>query len=75
MPGAVLHGSCVALAAPPGVLPRGVLILGPSGAGKSTLALRLMALGATLVADDRVEVSAAPEGAGLIARWVDKILS
>ncbi|UYV39590.1 HPr kinase/phosphatase C-terminal domain-containing protein [Rhodobacteraceae bacterium D3-12] len=33
---------------------RGVLILGPSGAGKSALALRLMALGAGLVADDRV---------------------
>jgi HPr kinase/phosphorylase len=32
---------------------RGLLILGPSGAGKSALALHLMALGATLVADDR----------------------
>lgn len=35
---------------------RGVLILGPSGAGKSALALRLMALGAHLVADDRVDL-------------------
>lgn len=34
-----------------------MLILGPSGAGKSSLALQLMALGASLVADDRVEVA------------------
>lgn len=47
----VLHASCVAHAG------RGVLITGPSGAGKSTLALRLMALGARLVADDRTEVT------------------
>ena len=33
---------------------RGVLIEGPSGAGKSDLALRSLALGARLVADDRV---------------------
>jgi serine kinase of HPr protein (carbohydrate metabolism regulator) len=33
---------------------RGVLIEGPSGAGKSDLALRTLALGARLVADDRV---------------------
>jgi HPr kinase/phosphorylase len=32
---------------------RGLLILGPSGSGKSALALRLMALGAALVADDQ----------------------
>jgi HPr kinase/phosphorylase len=32
----------------------GILILGPSGSGKSGLALRLMTLGARLVADDRV---------------------
>lgn len=43
-----LHASCVAFA------DRGVLILGPSGAGKSALSLQLMALGAALVADDRV---------------------
>lgn len=30
-----------------------MLILGPSGSGKSWLALEMMALGATLVADDR----------------------
>lgn len=33
---------------------RGVLILGPSGAGKSRLALRLVEIGAQLVADDQV---------------------
>lgn len=45
-----VHASCVAFA------DRGVLVLGPSGAGKSALALRLMALGAALVADDRVQL-------------------
>ena len=43
-----LHGSAVALEG------RGLLILGASGTGKSALALRMMALGARLVADDRV---------------------
>lgn len=43
----ILHASCIAHQG------RGLLILGPSGAGKSTLALRMMALGARLVADDR----------------------
>ncbi len=51
-----LHATTVAL--PPegnagGQEARGVIILGPSGSGKSALALRLMALGAVLVADDR----------------------
>ena len=36
---------------------KGVLILGPSGSGKSSLCLRLMALGATLIADDRIRLS------------------
>lgn len=43
-----LHASCVTLNG------RGLLIRGESGSGKSTLALALMALGATLVADDKV---------------------
>lgn len=47
-PGETLHASVVAVDG------RGLLILGASGAGKSGLALRLMALGASLVADDRV---------------------
>lgn len=34
-----------------------LVILGPSGSGKSTLALQLMAVGATLVADDRTDLS------------------
>lgn len=64
-----IHASAVALEG------RGLLILGASGAGKSGLALRLMALGAALVADDRVVLrrrdarlvaSAPPELAGMI---------
>ncbi|MFP1643832.1 HPr kinase/phosphorylase [Pontitalea aquivivens] len=46
-----LHASAVAL-----TRDRGVLILGRSGGGKSALALRLMACGAYLVADDRVDL-------------------
>ena len=45
-----LHASCVAVDG------RGLLILGPSGAGKSALAIRLVALGAALVSDDRTRV-------------------
>lgn len=47
-PSQVVHATCVAFG------DRGMLILGPSGSGKSALALQLMALGAALVADDRV---------------------
>lgn len=54
-----LHASAVAFKG------RGALLLGASGAGKSGLALRLMALGARLVADDRVVVRRGP--AGLVA--------
>ena len=43
-----LHASCVSF------LGRGLLLRGLSGAGKSDLALRLIATGADLVADDRV---------------------
>ena len=56
-----LHASAVALDPL-----RGVLIKGGSGAGKSTLALQLMALGAHLVADDRVDLSV--ETGHLVAR-------
>ncbi len=44
----ILHASCIAIAG------QGTLILGASGSGKSGLALELMAMGACLVADDRV---------------------
>lgn len=49
--GDILHASCVAVDG------RGLLILGPSGAGKSALAIRLIALGAALVSDDRTRVT------------------
>ncbi|WP_368484377.1 HPr kinase/phosphorylase [Pseudooceanicola sp. HF7] len=55
-----LHASCVALDPD-----RAVLILGASGSGKSSLALELMARGAQLVADDRVDLR--QEGAALWA--------
>ena len=74
-----IHATCIRLGragqtfgAPPDT---GVLLLGASGAGKSDIALRLIAAGATLVADDRVELfvlqhmlwARAPRrGAGLI---------
>ncbi|WP_424832663.1 HPr kinase/phosphorylase [Ruegeria sp.] len=48
---ACVHASCVA------VLRQGVLIVGPSGAGKSGLALHMMALGAQLVGDDRIDLA------------------
>ncbi len=56
----LMHASCVAVAG------RGLLIIGPSGCGKSALALRLMALGAVLVADDQTDL--ALEGGRLVAR-------
>ena len=43
-----IHASAVAFGT------TGLLILGASGSGKSSLALELMAMGARLVADDRV---------------------
>lgn len=45
-----VHGTCVALGG------RGLLLIGASGSGKSSLALSLMAMGATLVSDDRVVI-------------------
>lgn len=47
----LLHGSAVSLNG------KGLLILGPSGCGKSSLALRLIAMGFQLVADDQVQVA------------------
>jgi len=58
-PEVTLHASCVAIGQ------RGLLILGPSGSGKSGLALALMAMGADLVADDRVILTR--QGNALIA--------
>lgn len=45
------HGTCVAHKQ------SGLLITGASGSGKSALALKLMAMGAALVADDRVIIN------------------
>jgi len=56
----VLHASAVAIG------PSGLLITGPSGSGKSSLALELMALGATLVADDRVQVTSSSDAGVLM---------
>jgi len=55
-----VHASCVAIAG------RGVLILGASGSGKSQLALGLISRGASLVADDGVEL--VRRGTALVAR-------
>ena len=54
------HGTVVAFDG------RAVLLRGQPGTGKSDLALRLIALGAELVADDQVELAA--EGDGIVAR-------
>lgn len=61
----ILHASCVALKG------QGLLILGASGRGKSSLALSLMALGAELVADDRVVLTRA--GQSVIASAPENI--
>jgi HPr kinase/phosphorylase len=55
-----MHASCVALG------DRGLLIIGPSGSGKSSLALRLISLGAALVADDQTTLTV--ETGRLVAR-------
>jgi len=46
-----IHATCVVYKR------RGILIVGKSGSGKSDLALRLIALGARLVADDRADLA------------------
>ena len=55
-----IHASCVRLARAGAAFGApadcGVLLLGKSGSGKSDLALRLIALGAQLVADDRTDL-------------------
>jgi len=65
-----IHASCILLSrageafgAPADA---GILLVGESGAGKSDLALRLIAMGAQLVADDRVELTL--EDKALVAR-------
>jgi len=58
LPDGDLHCRATALA----VDGQGALILGASGSGKSGLALAMIALGATLIADDGVTVRATPSG-------------
>lgn len=58
---AEVHASAVAVAG------RGLLITGATGAGKTTLALEMIALGAVLVGDDRIRVTAGPGGLMLSA--------
>jgi HPr kinase/phosphorylase len=65
-----LHGSAVAIGE------QAVLITGAPGSGKTTLALEMIALGAELIADDRVDIkpdktgrlwlTAPANGAGLV---------
>ena len=55
----LLHGTCIAIGS------SGVLLRGAPGSGKSDLALRLLGrcrLGAQLVADDQVQVTARADG-------------
>jgi HPr kinase/phosphorylase len=52
VPGQQIHATAVAIGG------HGLLLLGGPGSGKSDLALRLMDRGATLIADDRVDLSA-----------------
>ncbi|MCL5777614.1 serine kinase [Limibaculum sp. FT325] len=53
---AVIHASAV------GHCGRGCLILGAAGSGKTALALAMLALGAELIADDRVAVRDSADG-------------
>ena len=51
-----IHATCVSCDG------RGILITGSSGSGKSALALQLIAHGASLVADDRVNLTQTDSG-------------
>lgn len=51
-----IHATCVSCDG------RGLLITGSSGSGKSALALQLIALGASLVSDDRVNLTQTDTG-------------
>ena len=51
----ILHGTAVAIGG------HGCLITGAAGSGKSTLALEMIALGAQLIADDRVDLARADQ--------------
>lgn len=55
-----IHATCCARDDDAG--PVGALLLGPPGSGKSDLALRLIDAGFALVADDRVDIEARPDG-------------
>lgn len=66
MTGESIHGGALAYAG------AGILILGPSGSGKSRLMADMMALGARLVADDRVLLS---EQSGMVMAGAPKELS
>lgn len=56
-----LHASAVAVEG------RGLLIIGQAGSGKTTLALEMIALGAELIADDRVQVRADGSGRAVLS--------
>jgi HPr kinase/phosphorylase len=61
---ATLHGSAVAVG------DHALLITGAPGTGKTTLALEMIALGAELIADDRVEIRVAPGPDGDPRLWL-----
>ena len=52
----ILHATAVSFGG------KGMMLIGPSGSGKSSLAIEMMALGAGLIADDRVVVTRVGEG-------------
>src|ERR1700686_3500713 len=74
-PRALVHATSVVLgtAGGPfgGAVEGAVLLLGDSGAGKSDVALRLIAMGARLLSDDRTQLFA--EGGWLFAEGVSSL--